>query len=436
MNMENRYRQIIDRLPDAIRARNKNGFLTAFGYTSDLDILSTFRTDSISLLLEKFLPGEDLAQMQAPPCISSLEDFLRTVVFFCREGIGGEADMADISLIRPYFEEHCGIGGTGVQAALTLSSMGASSLVHLTDDSSQVCALLNKSGILAVDPMGNAVPTGQLCQRNPQEIHYIIQFQKGQVLRSGSQYIVIPASNRLIVTKATVNHLLPLYLPFFRYIEKHAVCFPSIVLSSFNSIQEESILRDRIDTVCAHTQAYRRANPGGLVFFEDAAYHNDGIRRKCMDLLYGAVDIVSMNEEELQLAVQTLGMTADIGSLVSITSSARRLQEAYSIRQGIIIHTKDYALYTGTGSLDFKMLEQGLAYGNVMATAKALTGNYANPESVWEVMQLPMSPKGISFRYQAAEIPGVIVVPSRLIDKPAYTIGLGDSFVAGMQLCF
>ena len=56
MNMENRYRQIIDRLPDAIRARNKNGFLTAFGYTSDLDILSTFRTDSISLLLEKFLP--------------------------------------------------------------------------------------------------------------------------------------------------------------------------------------------------------------------------------------------------------------------------------------------------------------------------------------------------------------------------------------------
>ena len=30
----------------------------------------------------------------------------------------------------------------------------------------------------------------------------------------------------------------------------------------------------------------------------------------------------------------------------------------------------------------------------------------------------------------------VVLVPTKYLDKPKYTIGLGDSFVAGVQLCF
>jgi ADP-dependent phosphofructokinase/glucokinase len=30
----------------------------------------------------------------------------------------------------------------------------------------------------------------------------------------------------------------------------------------------------------------------------------------------------------------------------------------------------------------------------------------------------------------------VTLVPTKYIDKPKYTIGLGDSFVAGVQTCF
>ena len=34
------------------------------------------------------------------------------------------------------------------------------------------------------------------------------------------------------------------------------------------------------------------------------------------------------------------------------------------------------------------------------------------------------------------EITDAVIVPTKYIDKPQYTIGLGDSFVAGVQICF
>jgi Archaeal ADP-dependent phosphofructokinase/glucokinase len=84
-------------------------------------------------------------------------------------------------------------------------------------------------------------------------------------------------------------------------------------------------------------------------------------------------------------------------------------------------------------------IESGLIYGNLMATAKAMYGSYGTREQIFEVMKLPLSEKGLRHRERAMASPyaaKTAIVPTKYIDKPKYTIGLGDSFVGGVQICF
>lgn len=84
-------------------------------------------------------------------------------------------------------------------------------------------------------------------------------------------------------------------------------------------------------------------------------------------------------------------------------------------------------------------IESGLMYGNLLATAKAQNGWYGTKEQVGEVLDFNLSPKGLEnyqVVIQSEFADEVTLVPSKYIDKPQYTIGLGDSFLGGVQMCF
>ena len=67
----------------------------------------------------------------------------------------------------------------------------------------------------------------------------------------------------------------------------------------------------------AHIERYKQANPNGIVFFEDAHYHSDEIRKICLETIYASCDIVSMNEEELAYTLKTLAFDIDIEDIFS-----------------------------------------------------------------------------------------------------------------------
>jgi ADP-dependent phosphofructokinase/glucokinase len=407
------------------------------GYTSNLDILCDFRIDVLNRLLETHMPDVDLNALQAVKFIRTMEDFISTVVHFCRNGIGGEVDIEDFAIIEDLFDTKPGIGGTSAQAAKALAAVGCPSVIHLTDDSREVCDILRSPYIHTVSPAGELIHTDQVKQRWEQEIHYIIQFKKGDVIRSRNQTIEIPASNRLIVTKVTVNEFVPFSQPYFDYIERHAKSISSNVLSSFNCIKDERVLRERLDAVKRHVRSYKNNNPTGVVFFEDAHYHSLDIRKLCIETLYSEVDIVCMNEEELTLTLGMYKHTVDIEDIHSCIEGVFFLKNLFNIKKGIIVHTKDYSMYAGDEpGAD---IESGLIYGNLMATAKAMYGSYGTREQIAEVMKLPLSEKGLRHLERAMASPyaaKTAVVPTKYIDKPKYTIGLGDSFVGGVQICF
>ena len=330
------------------------------------------------------------------------------------------------------------MGGTAVQAAMALSQLGCPSIVHLTDDSKEVCEILKSPVIYAVSQDGRLVHTDEIVQTNEQEIHFIIQFKKGDMIRLGSQEARIPCSNRLIITKITVNEFVPFAKPYFEWIERNGASVSSNVLSSFNALLDPVVLKERLEYVKGHVEKYREANPDGIVFFEDAHYHDYTVRKLCLETVYSCVDIVSLNEEELKYTLKEMyDFDVDIEDIISCVEGARFIREKFKIRRGVIVHTKDYSMYVGEPlKAD---IERGLIYGNLLATAKAWNGWYGTKEQIQEVLGFELSPKGVE-NYEKVKASRfakeVTLVPSKYIDKPKYTIGLGDSFVGGVQMCF
>lgn len=431
------YISAYEQLEKIIEKRKEQGRFPAMGYTSNLDLLWDFQIDQLNELLEQYLPGRELTSMKTVKSIGTVAELLETMVYFCARGIGGEADMGNLPAIMDIFKWKKAMGGTGVQAALALSAVGCPSVVHLTDDSREVCQLLDKPEIYTVNEREELIHTNQVVQSHDQEIHFIIQFQKGATIRLGQQKLVIPASNRLIITRITVNEFVPFSQPFFHYIEQHGETISSNVLSSFNALLDEELLRERLNYVKEHIKKYLQANPQGITFFEDAHYHDGNVHRLCMETIYSQVDIVSLNEEELANTLQMYEFSIETEDILACIRGAKYIEEKFGVRRGIIVHTKDYSMYVGTSA--GLNIEQGLIYGNLLATAKAMHGSYGNLAQIKELLALPLSKKGLGHQAVAAasEFAGeTILVPTKYIDKPKYTIGLGDSFAAGVQICF
>lgn len=438
MDLEQKYYEAYDAMDQVIQARMERGRYMALGYTSNLDLLCDFEVERLNQLLKEYMPEGILKEMRAATTVRTMQELLETMVYYCSNGIGGEVNVENIKLVEENFHFEYGMGGTAVQAAMALNEIGCPSIVHLTDDSEEVCGILNTPGVFTVSQAGELVHTDQITQTQEQEPHFIIQFKKGDQICLGSQQVKIPCSNRLILTKITVNQFVPFSKPYFEWIERNARQVSSIVLSSFNALTDAEILKERLDYVKQHTEKYHRNNPEGIVFFEDAHYHDVQIKKLCLETIYSNADIVSMNEEELDYTLNDIyHHHVDIEDIYSCIEGAKYIRSRFGVRKGAMVHTKDYSMYVGE-PINADM-ERGLMYGNMLATSKAKNGWYGTREQVREILEYGFSEKGEANYKAVMESPyaqEVVLVPSKHIYTPKYTIGLGDSFVGGVQMCF
>ena len=146
---------------------------------------------------------------------------------------------------------------------------------------------------------------------------------------------------------------------------------------------------------------------------------------------------MGMNEEELVDLAKKKEYELDKNDIESVLSALDYLLELYPVK-GIVMHSKDYALYYGAQMEEID-LEMGLTMGNLMSATRARIGHYGTQAECRETLGVNLSPAGLEFAEEISKMKPkhtAILVPSRYMEKPKYTIGLGDTFVAGMQMCF
>ena len=421
---------LADALRSCLRARLQDGSWICCGFGDNLDYEVQWDGALFGELAEE--AGVETAELSgAPPaCVTSARDLLLAVACHFRAGTGGEIPLAGPSLVRMVarrFRHARSVGGTGARAACSLAQLGFPTLVHLDILSPAVLRELEAFALFTVRAgVPVRVDTGLSGPGGEEAPHLIFQFNAGDTLRLGKVEIVCPHSNRLILTADTVNRELPLAADFLSYAAREDVRVSSLVISGFNSVSDPDVLAARLDQVAPFLERMRRK--GALVFLEDAAYHVPALKARLLARLGPLLDFFSLNEEELRAETGLKGASAVEGCLESIL-------DRFGI-PAVLLHTRDYSLCYGR--LPDRDIELGLRMGNYVAGARAVSGRYADWPAVERMLTLPESTEGLAMcRRFTKSLKGrsVAVVAARTVSRPLCTLGLGDAFVGGFQIC-
>ena len=240
------------------------------------------------------------------------------------------------------------------------------------------------------------------------------------------------------VKQVALDALVLLRQEYLRYIEDHATEVTSQLISGYNAIRDPENLKDRVANIAANMRRYHEKNPAGIRYLEGGHIVGENLNQIAMDALYPVADVTGMNEEEADVLFTRDGIPHDLTDIDSMIEGLRSFRKINGIRLGCLIHSKDYALYVGDPvSGDIR---EGMVYGHCMAAARATFGVPADISMTREMLNLPLSPVGVAYAEKIASDPekykDVTLVPSRYIERPKYTVGLGDTFLGALQMCF
>ena len=437
MAYQDKYETYLNQIPSDIESCRRSGRRHVFGYTSNYDVVFKWDVDAYNQILDEFLKEEPAAR--AGDTIDTMEDFARISSYCLMRGIGANFDITSLEVceyLRRCFQSEPALGGTCAQGVAALAALGFPVAAQLTDRCGAVCRMMDAPGVEVVRE-GRLVPIMEGASDEAPVYHMIQQFSKDDRIRVGGEEYAVPLSNRLILFYDTIHKTVPIDPGFFDYWNGHAGDIASYLASGFDAVIDTAVMEERLDQICSHFEIMREKNPDFIAYLEGAYYMNPEVKEMLFHRLAPYVNIVGTNEEELVAQNEVHGLTTDITDIESVLRGIEALMFHCGIR-GVVLHTKDYSLYYGEELAGID-IEKGLTMGNLMSGTRARIGKYGTIEECRESLELGLSPVGLDFHERLGRLKldrQAVLVPSRYLEHPKYTIGLGDTFVAGVHTCF
>ncbi|GAB3958531.1 hypothetical protein GCM10029978_003640 [Actinoallomurus acanthiterrae] len=302
------------------------------------------------------------------------------------------------------------VGGTGVQASWVLAVLGAPSVTALADRGRDQLGVLHPS--VGVCAGGEVVPAGRLSpsDSSAKPPHYILEFTAGTRWRGG----VVPRSTRIIVRLAEDG---------IERDAEFAAAAPALaaragagLVSGLNGMPDDD------------TEG--RAWLHGVV----TAWHEAGLPTIHLELAeYTSQDALPRVTAEYAGLVDSLGMSlSELAAFGPVGHRPVALAHQVAVRFGlrrVRVHADTWAFSVHRG--DAEAEAGAIRLGNLLAAARARHGAPSSDLSPAEAARfttdLPASEDlGDGWRVEC--------LPTPYLTCPATTIGLGDTFVAGLLL--
>ncbi|WWR15976.1 ADP-dependent glucokinase/phosphofructokinase [Lachnospiraceae bacterium JLR.KK008] len=438
MSYQDKYQYYLEKIPELAAYSRKENKAPVFAYTSNLDVVLTWDIEKYNEILDTYLKEEPY--FYDGDTIDSMEDFARISSYYLMRGLGGNFDLTSIEVcnfLKDKFQYDFFLGGTCAQGAAAIGTLGFPVNVHLSDECAEVMNILDEVGVTVIRD-GRKVPAGSAPSGEEPVYHFILQFKKDDKLRIMGREVAIPLSNRLILFYDEIHKIVPIQKDFLQYWKDASEVPTSWLISGFDAVVEEDKMQNCLDALEPHLKYMKENHPEMTLYFEGAFYMNPKVKEMAGSAFCKYVDILGMNEEELEQQVKRFGGEAPGSAATGVLGGLDMILSRFHPK-GIVLHTKDYSMYYGQ-PIPGVDIEQGLTMGNIMSTTRARIGKYGNFEECRETLPLPLSANGLRFAEEAEEWKSegriVVVVPTRYLEYPNFTIGLGDTFVSGVHTCF
>jgi ADP-dependent phosphofructokinase/glucokinase len=360
----------------------------------------------------------------------------------------GDVMAIDSAVMAQWMEDHfhgpLQLGGTGAQAANTLARLGYPSLLHVTHLSAVDATVFSDAARIAVaTPQGlRPLPEAIRAADRPM-VHYVFEYQTGDRLCVAGQCVTAARANRIIMGYDPINATLPIDPLFMQAIAAPRSRVSRVLISGFTDLESVEVARARIAETIAYLRDLRRTRPELLVHLELASVTDGALLRPILDELASHADSLGLNEQEVGLVAAAWGWP-----IPHPQSVEERLETLFRIRdrlrlRRVNMHTQDYCL-TLT-DLDPRAERNSLLFASLVAGTRARLGRFPTPADLRQTLDGGVPAEaGLAAEARLAGQAGLaegigayygiplVFVPTLSVSHPAGTVGLGDSFTAGI----
>jgi len=373
----------------------------SYGFTANIDLLAN--------VTEQFYEEiKTNATGKLEPVIDTWEQFCTAVAWNIKRGSGAEYIVKNpsvLSQLENTLKWKKAIGGTGIQAGCAASRAGYHSIVNIPVISAELVSLVSDYHDLTLVPN----KTGDVPK------HYILEYDNGIT------------SNRIIFRKADEFPPDMIGESFVKKLLNEEKNVNWMLISGYNAFDRSEeishFLQETVDVLSL------MGSKRPKVHLELASIWSMDEQWKIIKTMQGYVDSIGMNEDEFQELFQLENPLLEYEDYQLIN----KIDEVYDLLgvTHFILHTKQFSLVKST-RYDTNQWENALQSGNQFAFARAITGKICDKKTIQNLSeQSPLNPRGESLREITRMRKDITFCPS-YIGKTTSTIGLGDTFTAGL----
>lgn len=379
----------------------------ACGFTANVDATGHLNEALIDQI-KQYCTEPHTSPVRPGSYLKSWDELLDAIIWNVQRGSGAEYIVTRQDILN----ELCGfagwkwaVGGTGLQAASAAYTAGYGALVNFPAWSHDYDFLVAHDGLEVALKEHDFTP-----------VHYILEYSSDS------------ASNRIILRglKEVRNQIIA--PSFTEHIRNESHKYHWLLISGYNAVDDSEEMNDLLAETRQFLQSLGENCPP--VHLELAAIFSNEAQLRIINELGPMVQSVGLNEDELGelFNLEQPLLELDDDRLIDIL---RKAHERFKI-PNLIVHTHQFAACMTKGSSSG--WKEALHNGGRFASARAAQGRYCTLSEIgqWE-SKLKQHPRGQRLAQLADSMENVIIVPA-LQAQVVCTIGLGDTFTAGLLL--
>ncbi|MGB9940745.1 ADP-specific phosphofructokinase [Methanosarcina sp.] len=445
-------------------------------YNSNIDAIKHLTDKDLSRLIGLFNEVEIQAKVETYPReITEPLDFIARLLISMREGKAAEIPT-HTSDTHEWLKEHLGfdyarMGGQAGIISNLLARLGLKKVVaYVPWLSEEQAEYFVASGNL----LHPKVEGGKVVLKPPQEafkpgieskVNWIFEYSRDMEITCGGSKFRVPRDNRLIISSRPKWIRLDMDREIYDNLDS---LFPidGAMLSGYQMIKEQYEDGSTYENYVSHSvkviEKLKTLNPQLRIHVELTSIQNRVIRKAILtEIVAKHVHSLGLDTVEVANALNVLGheelsysvIRKEENGITSLYQGAVQLLKDLSLERVHVHSLGFYICILAKGHpLTLKEHRDALLFSSTLAAAKALTGEIENLEEAEAGLEVPVSSKGIEdlenfqlycvgkrlctpeefeYGYIYGADHDAVIIPSKVVEKPRSTVGIGDTISAG-----
>lgn len=413
------------------------------GFHSTIDGLKRVDTDLIEKLV-KFLPNTDSLPEEPTSAIRKPEDLILDLLISIKEGLAYQRMIENEDTFRWTLEnigyDYLRLGGTSANMANLLSPLPLKKiLVYANPLTKELAELFPERDNLFILTRENGTPVLRSPRKAWKEegifaIHWILEYEKGLKANLGGLSFESPRANRFIAAWNPINCRLRVSEEFKRDIFLIPDKFTHFLVSGFHILLEKypegKTCEDFVIPVADFVKEMKE-RLGVKVHYEFASIGSPIIRNAVFKHIFPVINSLGLNEIEFATLLSDLGeqelakeLKESKFPIVKMVDGLIKIMKRISLRR-IQLHTLGHyiSITRDKNELDERT---ALLFSAILAATRSLLGKYETIEDLHKGLEVPTITLTGYEGIKDIEGFGVVIVPTKVVQSPKLTVGLGD----------